>query len=112
MKKRTTTLTKEELEQWFIDHPSQPSTNDDFCSIQFPVVKRVSVSTIGGGWEKSKKQQLKEDRINKLRKIKGKKPNVSLEKDLWVDGLIPVQPMSAPLGLSTYIDLKYSDQDE
>lgn len=33
---------------------------------------------------KSKKQQLKEDRINKLRKINGKDPNVKLPNDIEI----------------------------
>lgn len=83
-----------------------PATNS-FDLIQFPMVKRVmSATTIaGGGWVKSKKQQLKEDRINKLRKIKGLKPNVVLEKDQWVDGLVSVQPLSAPNPGLFYADI-------
>lgn len=89
---------------------NQTPSIDSFEVIQFPTVKKISRTTIGGGWVKSKKQQLKEDRINKLRKIKGLKPNVVLEKDQWVDGLVSVQPLSAPsLGLF-YADIKYNDE--
>lgn len=89
------------------------STPTSFDSIQFPTVKRVMASTIGGGgWIKSKKQQLKEDRINKLRKLKGKKPNVNLEKDKYVEGLVSVKPLSAPIGNLTYMDFIFETEEE
>lgn len=85
---------------------NQTPSIDSFEVIQFPTVKKISATTIaGGGWVKSKKQQLKEDRINKLRKIKGLKPNVVLEKDQWVDGLVSVQPLSAPNPGLFYADI-------
>lgn len=72
---------------------------------------KISAKTIGGGgWTKSKKQQLKEDRINKLRKIQGLKPNVILENDKWEDGLIAVQPLSAPIPNLYYADFKYKSE--
>lgn len=73
-----------------------------------PMVKRIHATTFGsGGWIKSKKQQLKENRINKLRKIKGEKPNVVLPEDQWIDGLVSVKPLSAPIGQLFYMDFKY-----
>ena len=81
----------------------------DFSSFAFPLVKRIFGGTVvSGGWRKSKKQQLKETRINKLRKIKGKKPNVTLPDDEFVDGLVSVQPLSSPIGLQLfYTDYVY-----
>jgi hypothetical protein len=115
-KKRTTTLTKEELEEWYKNLPVQSantSNSNSFNTIQLPTVKRVMANTIGdGGWVKSKKQQLKEDRINKLRKLKGNKPNVKLEKDEYVEGLVSVQPLSAPIVQIFYADLKYETAEE
>ncbi len=115
-KKRTTTLTKEELEEWYKNLPVQSantSNSNSFNTIQLPTVKRVMANTIGGGgWVKSKKQQLKEDRINKLRKLKGNKPNVKLEKDEYVEGLVSVQPLSAPIVQIFYADFKYETAEE
>ena len=79
-----------------------------YNSIAFPIVKKVLSATLaGGGWKKSKKQQLKENRINKLRKINGKKPNIVLPYDEYIDGLVSVQPLSAPLGTLFYMDYFY-----
>ena len=51
-----------------VDNTYVPTNNDDFSAIQFPIVKRVLAKTLGGGgWIKSEKQQLKENRLNKLR---------------------------------------------
>jgi hypothetical protein len=106
---RTISLSPEEMKEWLKNLPSTQSSDDNFNNIQFPIVRQVSATTIGGGgWVKSKKQQLKEDRINKLRKIKGKKPNVKLEKDEWQDGLISVKPLSAPSPNLFYMDFTYS----
>ncbi len=56
-KKRTTTLTKEELEEWYKNLPVQSantSNSNSFNTIQLPTVKRVMANTIGGGgWVKS-----------------------------------------------------------
>jgi len=87
------------------------STLENFSLL--PLVKKIFATTISdGGWIKSKKQQLKEDRINKLRKVQGLEPNVELEKDEYVSGLIPVQPLSAPLGGIFYTDFKYETKKE
>jgi len=84
------------------------STNNDFSSITFPIVKRVLATTLGGGgWIKSTKQQLKENRLNKLRQLQGEKPNVVLPNDEYVNGLVSVQPLSAPIGKLFYMDYKY-----
>lgn len=86
------------------------ATNSSFNWNQplLPIARKISTTTLGsGGWIKSKKQQLKENRINKLRKIKGKKPNVVLPDDQWVDGLVSVKPLSAPVGHLFYVDFKY-----
>lgn len=113
MKNRVTTLTKEELEEWWKNNKPISNSDDSFSNIQFPTIQRVFAKTIGGGgWEKSKKQQLKEDRINKLRKLEGKKPNVKLEKDVYVEGLTSVQPLPAPTGYLTYLDYKYVGDDK
>lgn len=65
-----------------------------FDKIQFPIIKTIMNSTLsGGGTIKSNKQKSKEDRINKLRKLKGKKPNIVLPDDEKIPGLIPVKPL-------------------
>ena len=80
----------------------------DWSKPLLPIAMRIQATTIGsGGWIKSKKQQLKESRINKLRKIKGKKPNVVLPKDEFVHGLVSVQPLSMPTGKLFHMDFKY-----
>ena len=60
---------------------------------------------------KSKKQQQKQDRINKIRKLEGKKPNVTLPNDSF-DGLISVKPMSAPRNELLFVDFKYDKWDD
>ena len=92
-----------------IDSGSTPSQPIDWDTFSFPIARKIQATTIaGGGWVKSKKQQLKESRINKLRKIVGKKPNVVLPNDEYVHGLVSVQPLSMPTGKIFYMDYKYS----
>ena len=69
--------------------------SEHFSSIA-PIAQRICAKTLGmdlvavkpmsdpkTGWtRKSKEQQLREDRLNKLRKIEGKKPNVVLSDDI------------------------------
>lgn len=75
-----------------------------------PIVKRISASTIGmGGTKKSETQQLRENRLNKLRQIDGKKHNVILPDDEDIPGLVSVQPMSSPSGNLMFMDFKYTD---
>ena len=83
--------------------------SSQFPSI-FPLVRKVAASTIaGGGTRKSKEQQLREDRLNKLRNLEGKKPNVTLPDDIEIPGLVSVKPLSAPSGQLLFIDYKYQD---
>jgi hypothetical protein len=88
-----------------------PATNY-FETIQFPTIKQVMASTIGGGgWKKSKIQQLKEDRLNKLLKLNGEEPNVVLPNDEYVEGLVQVKPMSSPrIGLD-YVYYYYKNEN-
>ena len=89
-----------------------PATNN-FNLIQFPMVKRVMSATIaGGGTYKSDKQKLKESRINKLRKLQGEDANITLPDDVIVEGLVSVQPLSAPTGNLFYVDYKYGETEE
>ena len=75
-----------------------------------PMAMKISAQTIGmGGTKKSKAQQLRENRLNKLRQIDGKDPNIVLPDDEKVPGLVSVQPLSAPTGQLLYVDFKYSD---
>jgi len=91
-----------------INQSTQSSNIYSFNTIVFPTIKRVMSTTIsGGGWIKSKKQKLKENRINKLRKVQGLDPNVTLPEDEYVEGLISVQPLSAPILKNYYIDYIY-----
>lgn len=84
---------------------------NDF-TLFFKNTLKISPKTIGGGcWIKTKKQQLKENRINKLRKIEGLKPNVILDNDEWEEGLISVKPLSTPISNLYYIDFKYNSDD-
>jgi len=94
-----------------IDTGSTLSTGNtfDWSKPLLPMSMRISATTIGsGGWIKSKKQQLKENRINKLRKLKGKKPNVVLPNDEFVQGIVSVKPLSAPTGQLFFMDFKYT----
>lgn len=61
----------------------------------------VDVKPIGGTVPgKSKEQQLREDRVNKLRKLDGKEPNVKLKDDIE----IPI----GPTGQLLYVDYQYN----
>lgn len=83
-----------------------------FSSV-LPIIQKVSAHMIGmGGTKKSEIQQLRENRLNKIRQIEGKNPNVILPDDENVPGLVSVQPMSAPKGSLMYIDYKYGDIKE
>ena len=87
--------------------------NDDSTISNFnyllPMVKRVSAATLaGGGMRKSKKQQLKENRINKLKELKGEEPNIILPDDEKIEGLISVMPMSSPCSSFLYVDFTYN----
>jgi len=84
----------------------------DFNNIAFPLVRRASAATLAmGGTRKSKIQQLKEDRINKLRKLNGEAPNIKLPDDVIIDGLVSVQPMTTPSLNLMYFDFKYDLDD-
>lgn len=100
--------------QQSFDINNSSKTDNSFPNIIFPMVRKIAASTIAmGGWQKSKKQQLKEDRINKLRQLEGKKPNVVLEKDEFIDGLVSVQPMQYPTSSNLfYMDYKYENKDD
>ena len=85
----------------------------DDQSIIFPIVRRVAATTLASGsWIKSEKQQLKENRINKLKKLQGEEPNVILPNDEFIDGLVPVQPLSTPNCQFFYLDYKYNSINE
>lgn len=62
-------------------------------------------------WENQKKKQLKEDRINKLKELKGEEPNVVLPDDEEFDGLVSVMPMSSPCTSLLYMDFVYDYWD-
>jgi len=84
------------------------SIRTDFSDIMFPMVRRISASTIGGGgMRKSNIQQLKENRINKIRLLEGKIPNIVLPDDEHFGGLISVTPMSSPSVSLFYMDYSY-----
>jgi hypothetical protein len=90
------------------DSGSTPSQPIDWNTFSFPIARKIEAITLaGGGWTKSKKQELKETRINKLRKIKGEKPNIVLPNDQFINGLVSVQPLSMPTGQFFYMDYKY-----
>lgn len=103
---RRTTLTQDELEEWWKNQPDRIDTSSYDPSIPLlPMAMRVSAQTIGlGGWQQSKKQKLKQSRLNKLRKLNGEEPNVILPDDEFVDGLVSVQPLSAPSPNLFYLD--------
>ena len=84
----------------------------NFSSITFPIAQRIMSYTLaGGGMRKSKKQQLKENRINKLKELKGEEPNVVLPDDEEFDGLVSVMPMSSPCTSLLYMDFVYDYWD-
>jgi hypothetical protein len=81
----------------------------DFSGIIFPIVRRVSAQTLAcGGWKQSNRQKLKQDRLNKLRKLQGDEPNIVLPDDEYTDGLVSVQPLSSPSPQLFYMDYNYT----
>ena len=105
---KTTTLTLEELEEYWKNQPIQTSSWDPSMPL-LPVAMRVASKTIAmGGWQQSKKQKQKQDRLNKLKQLKGEEPNVVLPDDEFVDGLISVQPLAGPTPHLFYLDFKYT----
>ena len=74
----------------------------------------IAVHSFGVGyWRKSKRQQLREDRLNKILKIEGKEPNRILSNDEYVEGidnLVPVQSLSTPKITLIYSDYKYESK--
>ena len=104
---RTTTLTKEELEEWFKNNPAPPRTvNQTNQTITLPVAQRV-FSKLLGDKALLDKIKLRESRINKLRKLKGEEPNVVLDKPF---DIVEVKPVSGPIGHLYYMDFKYGDE--
>ena len=110
---RTTTHTQEEHEELLKNQPiSTPSPYDPSFPL-LPIARRIYAKTIGGGgWGKSKKQQQREDRLNKLRQLQGEDPNVTLPDDEFFDGLVSVVPISAPSSTLFYCDFKYETPEE
>jgi hypothetical protein len=107
---RTTTLTQDELEEYWKNQPIQTSSYNPSMSL-LPVSMRISSQTLaGGGWQQSKKQKQKQDRLNKLRKLQGDEPNVVLPDDEFVDGLVSVQPLAGPTPHLFYLDFKYTSK--
>ena len=109
MLNKTTTLTIEELKEKYknFTFPTDSEISDEPLLPLLPIAKRIAATTIAnGGWRKSEKQQLREDRANKLLKIKGEEPNVVLENDEYVDGIIQVIPAYTPYSQLFYIDYK------
>ena len=99
--------TLEELEEYWKNQPIQTSSWDPSMPL-LPVAMRVASKTIAmGGWQQSKKQKQKQDRLNKLRRLKGEEPNVILPDDEFVDGLVSVQPLSVPSPSLFYLDFTY-----
>lgn len=74
----------------------------------------IVVHSFGVGyWKKSKRQQLREDRLNKILKIEGKEPNRILPNDEYIEGidsLVPVQSLSTPKITLIYSDYKYESK--
>ena len=105
---RKTTLTQEEHDEWLKNQPIQTSSWDPSMPL-LPLSMKVAAQTIGmGGWRQSKKQKQKQDRLNKLKQLKGEEPNVVLPDDEFVDGLISVQPLAGPTPHLFYLDFKYT----
>jgi hypothetical protein len=111
---RTTTLTIPELEEWWKNHPSIDTTSTYPNILLFPTAIKIAARTIGGDgvWVKSKKQQLKENRLNKFRELEGEEPNVILPNDEYVEGIVSVKPLSAPRPNLLKVDYKYSSKNE
>ena len=101
------TIQKNCMDQKLVNEDEVNTQNWDFPLL--PVAIRVAAHTIaGGGWQQSKKQKLKQDRLNKLRQLQGEEPNVVLPDDEFVDGLVSVQPLSTPSCNLLYMDFKYN----
>jgi len=108
-----------------IPQNEQPSSTD-WSNIVFPMVKRVVAKTLaGGGYVESDERIKRRKRIKKLERIldeeqfqevisKDEYDDIMIEKkDVYEQGLISVQPLSAPTGtLFYYMDFKYETDAE
>lgn len=94
-------------------------TNQQFPSL-LPIAKRIAASTIAGGLqgeelEKLKGKVLSENRESKINSVIEGTEHVEKEiKDYpeYIEGLIPVKPMSSPQPTLLYIDYKYENKDK
>lgn len=97
----------------------------DWNNFIFPVVKKIAATTIaGGGWIESEERKFQRARVQKLKRILNKEDFndvVSKEefddimtekKDVFQEGLLSVQPLSAPTGVLFFMDYKYEDKSE
>jgi len=102
----------------------QPQQSGNTFPPLLPIVMRVSAKTIaGGGWnEESEERISRRKRIQKLKRILDKKTfedvvskaeydEIMEDKRVWEDGLVSVQPMSAPTGKLFYMDFKYGQEE-
>ena len=91
----------------------------------FPIVKKVSVSTIANGQMVEPKDRIKKrKRILKFKDILNKKDffdtiskddyeEIMIEKKTeYIDGLVSVQPMRPPEGHLMYLDFKYGENQK
>jgi len=90
-----------------------------------PIARKIVASTIGvGGWFESEERKSQRTRVQKLKRILNKEDFndvVSKEefddimtekKDVYQEGLIPVQPLSAPTPTILFLDYKYENKSE
>jgi len=103
------------------------STYNGFTSF-LPIAMKVSAHSIGnGGYYESEERIKKRERTEKLKRILGddafsdivSKENydeiMTVKKDKYCEGLVPVVPMNLPTGKLFYMDYKYdfeTDQEK
>ena len=92
---------------------------NNFSGIIFPIVRRVATQTIGMGGE-TKERIEKRSRIQKLKRILSDEEfSEIIDEETYKEilefkpeGLLSVQPLSAPIGHLMYVDYIYKSPDE
>jgi hypothetical protein len=111
-----------------MDNQMQQLTNSGdtggFPSL-LPLAMRVAAKTIAGGeYVESEERISRRSRVQKLKRILDSetfsstvseeeyKEIMTEKKDVWEDGLVSVQPLSAPTGKLFHMDFKYESTEE
>jgi len=113
----------DEIEHYY-NLPIENTSSNTFHSL-LPIAMKISAKTIASGYHYESDERIqKRKRIKKLERILDKETfdsvvekdeydNIMIEKkDCFFEGLVSVQPMSAPSGNFSYVDYIYESEEE